>query len=90
MRCLVEFNEFVRVMGSVYARKLTDEEMRRAFRCFDKDGSGFITKDELRDVLRQLNQNITDQRISEVLNAIDDNQDGKISYEEFVAMLQEA
>jgi Ca2+-binding EF-hand superfamily protein len=52
-------------------------------------GQGFITKEELRDVLRQLNQNVTEKRITEVLNAVDDNQDGKISYEEFVAMLQE-
>jgi hypothetical protein len=37
---LVEFDEFVKVMGSVYERKYTDEEMRRAFKCFDTDNSG--------------------------------------------------
>ena len=37
---VVEFDEFVKVMGSVYARKLTDDEMHRAFKCFDKDNSG--------------------------------------------------
>lgn len=37
---LVEFDEFVRVMKSVYQRKFSDEEMRRAFQCFDTDGSG--------------------------------------------------
>ncbi|UJR15399.1 hypothetical protein I4U23_002346 [Adineta vaga] len=36
----IEFNEFVKVMSSVYTRKLNDDEMRRAFKCFDKDDSG--------------------------------------------------
>lgn len=37
---LVEFDEFVKVMSSVYERDFTDDEMRRAFRCFDTDNSG--------------------------------------------------
>ncbi len=37
---IVEFDEFVKVMGSIYERKFTDEEMHRAFKCFDTDDSG--------------------------------------------------
>lgn len=37
---VVEFDEFVRVMANVYQRDFTDEEMRRAFQCFDADNSG--------------------------------------------------
>ena len=96
-------------MSTVYSRKLSDEEMRRAFKCFDKDNSGrlnslkwnfrihlyfcfqgFITREELRDVLKQLNQNISERRITEVLKTVDENGDGKISYEEFAVMLQES
>jgi Ca2+-binding EF-hand superfamily protein len=29
-------------MGSVYERKFTDDEMQRAFKCFDTDNSGKI------------------------------------------------
>ncbi len=36
------FDEFVRVMASIYERKFTDEEMQRAFKCFDADNSGKI------------------------------------------------
>lgn len=50
---------------------------------------GYITIDELRSVLRRLHPGITEQRISDVLNKIDTNHDGKISYEEFVHMLEE-
>lgn len=37
---VVEFDEFVKVMSKIYERKFTDNEMRRAFRCFDSDQSG--------------------------------------------------
>lgn len=94
-------------MGSVYERKFTDDEMRRAFKCFDTDNSGkniwnrtfstfsffyiigYITVNELREVLRRLNHNVSERRISEVLREIDTDHDGKISYEEFAHMLQE-
>ncbi|CAF1074754.1 unnamed protein product [Didymodactylos carnosus] len=85
---VIEFNEFVRVMGDVYERQFTNEEMRRAFQCFDTDGSGFITANELRGVLKKLNLNITEERISEVMREVDDDADGKISFEEFCKMLQ--
>ncbi len=49
---------------------------------------GYITIDELREVLSRLNHNVSEHRISEVLREIDIDQDGKISYEEFVHMLQ--
>ena len=86
---LVDFDEFVKVMASIYERKFTDEEMQRAFKCFDADNSGYITVDELREVLSRLNQNVSEHRIIEVLREIDTDQDGKISYDEFVQMLQE-
>lgn len=52
--------------------------------------SGYITVDELREVLNRLNHNVSDNRIADVLREIDTDQDGKISYEEFVQMLQRA
>ncbi|CAF3781585.1 unnamed protein product [Rotaria sordida] len=85
----IEFEEFIRVMGSVYERKFTENEMRQAFKCFDTDNSGYITVEELRKVLRQLNQNISEQRIIDALAQIDIDHDGKISFEEFVHLFEE-
>ena len=52
--------------------------------------SGYITVNELREVLNRLNHNVSADRITDVLREIDTDQDGKISYEEFVQMLQRA
>ncbi|CAM4934006.1 unnamed protein product [Rotaria socialis] len=79
----IEFNEFAKVMGRIYERKFTNDEMHRAFKCFDADDSGYITRDELREVLHQMNQNVSEERIADALSQIDTDHDGKISFEEF-------
>ncbi|CAF0764636.1 unnamed protein product [Rotaria sordida] len=85
----VEFDEFVKVMKNVYERKFTDDEMRRVFKCFDIDGSGYVTADELHEILKRLNRDISKNQIREVINEVDMDHDGKISYEEFVHIIQQ-
>mmetsp|Transcript_890 Transcript_890/g.2052 ORF Transcript_890/g.2052 Transcript_890/m.2052 type:complete len:739 (+) Transcript_890:87-2303(+) len=56
-----------------------------AFRRFDADGDGHITREELAAVLKELEPTVwTDRTIDSLLNAVDTNRDGRIDYEEFV------
>lgn len=50
-------------------------EFREAFRLFDKDGDGSITKDELGRVMRSLGQFARSEELQEMLQEIDS--DGK-------------
>jgi hypothetical protein len=50
---------------------------------------GYITVVELREVLSRLNYHVSERRLSDVLREIDTDHDGKISYEEFVCMIQD-
>ncbi|CAF4707405.1 unnamed protein product [Rotaria socialis] len=63
------------IMGRIYERKFTNDEMHRAFKCFDADDSGYITRDELREVLHQMNQNVSEERIADALSQIDTDHD---------------
>jgi len=56
----------------------TDQELLRAFEVFDKDGSGTITTSELKDVLRSLGENLTDEELDEMVKLTDKNGDGVI------------
>ena len=103
----MEFDEFVRVMGNVYQREFTHDEMRRAFQCFDADHSGktlsirsidrlrtfarsgFITIQELQEVLKRLNHPVSEDQLRAVMQRVDTDHDGKISFEEFVRIVQE-
>ena len=46
----IDYTEFLAgcMKSKIY---LSEENLRRAFSYFDKDGSGFITKDELKEIL---------------------------------------
>ena len=66
-----------------------EEELRARFTLFDKDGNGLITRDELRDVMTQLGEKMSEDDIDEMIEDADKNGDGMINYEEFVAYMMQ-
>lgn len=54
------------------------QETRAAFNVFDKDGSGTISSDELRQVMRSLGENLTEQEIDEMIREADKDKNGTI------------
>jgi hypothetical protein len=60
-----------------------EEAIKRVFTSFDADNSGFIDSHELQGVSRELGKELTEEELKQVLNELDENRDGKISYEEF-------
>ncbi|KAJ1269423.1 hypothetical protein BS78_07G210600 [Paspalum vaginatum] len=78
----LDCDEFVTV--SLHLKKMSnDEYLAAAFRYFDKDGSGFIELDELREELGP-----NDQAILDIIRDVDTDQDGRISYQEFELMMK--
>lgn len=53
-------------------------ETRAAFDVFDKDGSGTISADELRQVMKSLGENLTDEEIDEMIREADKDKNGAI------------
>ncbi|KAF3776511.1 Calmodulin [Nymphaea thermarum] len=82
----LNYEEFIAV--SVHLQKMAnDEHLRKAFSFFDKDGNGFIELEELREAL--VEEGVSDSDVAvDILREIDSDKDGRISYDEFVAMMK--
>ncbi|KAL8234353.1 hypothetical protein R6Q59_020453 [Mikania micrantha] len=80
----IDYGEFV--AATMHLNKLDREEhLIAAFRYFDKDGSGYITVDELQQACTD--HNMTDFLVEDIIKEVDQDNDGRIDYGEFVAMM---
>ena len=64
-----------------------EEEIREAFRVFDKEGNGFISTTELSLVMQNIGDVLSEEETDELIAEADIDGDGNVNYEEFVAML---
>ena len=59
----------------------TEDELRSAFKVFDIDGNGQISSSELRHVMTNLGEKLSDSEIDDMIREADVNCDGQINYE---------
>ena len=79
----IDYQEFI--ASTLSAAKFNSEEnIARAFAYFDTDNSGYITVDELKKVIKENN---VDVDATNFLDEVDKNNDGRVDYDEFLAMM---
>ncbi|KFK35914.1 hypothetical protein AALP_AA4G052700 [Arabis alpina] len=82
----IDYIEFI--TATMHRHRLeSNENLDKAFQHFDKDGSGYITIDELEAALKEYGMG-DDTTIKEILSDVDADNDGRINYEEFCAMMR--
>ena len=84
----VDFYEFVTLMAHKMASPTdANQDLRKAFGLFDHSGDGFLEVDELKRLMINLGEDVTLDDINEVIRAVDTNNDGVISEEEFATAI---
>ncbi|CAD7674248.1 unnamed protein product [Nyctereutes procyonoides] len=63
------------------------EEIREAFKVFDRDGNGFISKQELGTAMRSLGYMPNEVELEVIIQRLDMDGDGQVDFEEFVTLL---
>ena len=83
----IDFPEFLNLMAKKMQDSDTEEDLKEAFKVFDKDNDGYISAAELRHVLTNIGEKLTDEEVDEMIKEADIDGDGQINYEEFVKMM---
>ena len=84
----IDFEEFLVLMSSKKPSKDDpDKELRDAFAVFDADGSGTISKAELKKLMAQLGQSLSDAELDAMMDEVDADKNGEIDFPEFKAMM---
>ena len=77
----IDFPEFLTMMARKMKDTDSEEEIKEAFRVFDKDGNGFISAAELRHVMTNLGEKLTDEEVDEMIREADIDGDGQVNYD---------
>ena len=84
----IDFNEFIELMTAKFSDKDTPEDLRKVFDLFiGDDTADKIEFKHLKRVAKELGENISDEELNEMIVRADTDRDGKVSFEEFFAIM---
>merc|ERR1712141_481902 len=63
------------------------EELKEAFRIYDRDGQGFITTDVLKEILREIDSELTEDDLDNIIEEVDEDGSGTLDFDEFQGMM---
>ncbi|XP_072387176.1 troponin C, isoallergen Bla g 6.0101-like [Diabrotica undecimpunctata] len=89
---VMNFDEFAHLSARFLVEEEEDteailRELKDAFRLYDKEGLGYISVDLLKDILKELEPNLSPADLNEMIKEIDTDNSGTVDWEEFKAMM---
>ncbi|CAG9322692.1 unnamed protein product [Blepharisma stoltei] len=86
---VINYSEFL--SATLSSKIQLDEHMLwMAFKVFDKEDQGFITVDNIHEIMNKMGKHVTKDQVREILNEVDLQHDGVICFDEFKKMLSGA
>merc|ERR1711999_37912 len=87
----IEFAEFCQLCAKFLVEEPDEEtmkaELKEAFRVYDKDGAGFITTGQLREIIAELDPRLTSEDLGGIIDEIDEDGSGTMDFDEFCQMM---
>ena len=78
----IDYSEFI-IAHLDITKLFQDEKLKEVFTLFDIDHSGSITADEIKKVLGRASNEVEDAEFDKIIEEVDADGDGEISFEEF-------
>ncbi|PNF20521.1 Troponin C, isoform 2 [Cryptotermes secundus] len=86
----LEFEEFITLAAKFIIEEdaeAMEKELREAFRLYDKEGNGYIPTSCLREILRELDDQLTSDELDMMIEEIDSDGSGTVDFDEFMEMM---
>ncbi|XP_028038519.1 troponin C-like [Bombyx mandarina] len=86
----LEFEEFVTLASRFMVEEDAEamqQELKEAFRLYDKEGNGYITTAVLREILRELDDKISAEELDMMIEEIDSDGSGTVDFDEFMEVM---
>ncbi|KAL4239013.1 hypothetical protein ACF0H5_003717 [Mactra antiquata] len=83
----VDFTSFLQLMATKQHDQETEEDLKEAFRVFDKEGQGTISAAELRHIMTNMGEKLSDEEVDEFIREADSDGKGMVKYEDFVEIM---
>ncbi|GFR41970.1 hypothetical protein Agub_g2770 [Astrephomene gubernaculifera] len=86
-RGVVDYKEFEKIMSRDIREYDNEQDLKAAWKVFDKAGQGFISTGELRHVLTSVGEKLSPEEISEMIAEADPEKSGKVMYDTFIKVM---
>jgi len=87
---LLEFGEFCQLAAKFLVEEDEEalkKELKEAFRIYDKDCMGYISTDTLKEILKELDNKLSDEDIDNIIEEVDEDGSGTLDFDEFMEMM---
>lgn len=86
----INFDQFLKIIGKRVNTKKIDEDVyfRNLFDSMDRNKNGMISIHEIRYIILHSNENISEKDLELLMNNVDSDNDGLISFEEFLSFMK--
>jgi Ca2+-binding EF-hand superfamily protein len=79
---------FMELLAKKIKETEVDDELKEAFKTFDRGGKGYYTLDDLRAMVYQYGERMSEDEIKKMFAEQDVNKNRQITYDEFVKIVR--
>ena len=84
----IVFEDFLKLIEHKMKETNETETYHEVFKLFDKEDTGYISACEIKYMMINLGEKLTDQEVNEMLKCANAEEDDKITYDEFATMMK--
>ena len=87
---LLEFAEFCQLAAKFLVEEDEEalkKELKEAFRIYDKEQLGYISIETLKEILRELDNKLTEDDLDGIIEEVDEDGSGTLDFDEFMEMM---